>query len=177
MKLNIGCGTDIKKGWVNCDNGHDLPEGVMRVDASEPLPWPSNSFETILASHVIEHIVNYGDTILECHRVLKPGGILIVKTPFGINSDAFHVRYLWPESLKIFWQSNEGAGNLIFTDKRQKFQLQKLIVKRSFWLSWHLRHYLNIGFLEGRTWKFPVGKRVEIIWVLRKVQPKSRVAK
>ncbi len=42
---------------------------------------PSNSFDLILCSEVVEHIRDSQTAIKEMHRLLKPGGILILSTP------------------------------------------------------------------------------------------------
>lgn len=42
---------------------------------------PSHSFDLILCTEVIEHIDDSKSALREMHRLLKPGGILIVSTP------------------------------------------------------------------------------------------------
>ena len=49
---------------------------------SQPLPFPSESMDTALFCEVIEHLImDPVAALLELHRVLKPGGQLIVSTP------------------------------------------------------------------------------------------------
>ena len=52
--------------------------------------------------------------------------------------------------------------------KKRLFRMRSVRTRRSFWFSWHLQHYLGLRFLVGRRWDFPMGKKVEIIWVLEK---------
>lgn len=52
---------------------------------------------------------------------------------------------------------------------RKLFDLEKLEVRRIFWFQWHLKRYLRIGYFVGRRYRFPFGKKAEIVWVLRKV--------
>lgn len=56
-----------------------------RVDMTKPLPYENDSFEGILCSEGIEHIDNQIDLLNEFHRILKPGGILVVTTPNLLN--------------------------------------------------------------------------------------------
>lgn len=42
---------------------------------------PASSFDFILCSEVIEHIPDSGRAIFAMHRLLKPGGILVLSTP------------------------------------------------------------------------------------------------
>lgn len=56
---------------------------VMKVDVKiEPLPYPSNTFDTVLCTEVLEHLrINPLYTFHEMQRVLKPGGRVILSTP------------------------------------------------------------------------------------------------
>lgn len=47
------------------------------------IPYPDEAFDFVIANHVLEHV---GDDVLalaELRRVLKPGGIAILQTPFS----------------------------------------------------------------------------------------------
>lgn len=83
MKLNLGCGKDIRKGYVNVDLHNDV--GVdKQCDLSKfPWPWPDGSAEEIMMLDFLEHFP-YRDTdefIVECWRVLKPYGKLVIQVP------------------------------------------------------------------------------------------------
>jgi len=41
------------------------------------LPFADDSFDVILVAHVIEHMADPEQTLVELYRVLKPGGVLI----------------------------------------------------------------------------------------------------
>jgi len=45
------------------------------------LPYPSETYDLVLASHVIEHIPNPSQIVSEMGRVLKENGVLIIGTP------------------------------------------------------------------------------------------------
>jgi len=67
--------------------------GVLRGDATR-LPFPDNTFDSVVTSEVLEHIQNDVVAISELHRVLKPGGTLGVTVPTW-----------WPE--KINWMLSD----------------------------------------------------------------------
>ncbi|MDD5213793.1 MAG: class I SAM-dependent methyltransferase [Candidatus Gracilibacteria bacterium] len=46
-----------------------------------PYPFEDNSFDFILFSHVLEHLYSPVLALTECHRILKPGGILLLGVP------------------------------------------------------------------------------------------------
>jgi ubiquinone/menaquinone biosynthesis C-methylase UbiE len=48
---------------------------VVQVDVQE-IPFPDNSFDVVIANHVLHHIPNIPTAITEMHRVLRPGGTL-----------------------------------------------------------------------------------------------------
>lgn len=85
VKLNIGCGTDYKEGWINIDNNSD--KNIERLDLNwnlqYPLPFPEESVDFIFNEHFMEHLtveegINANRDFL---RVLKKGGVLRIATP------------------------------------------------------------------------------------------------
>jgi predicted SAM-dependent methyltransferase len=85
VKLNIGCGTDYKKGWINIDNNSDnnIEKLDLNWDLRNPLPFPDNSIDFIFNEHFIEHLtVEEGQIVIkDFMRVLKPGGVFRIATP------------------------------------------------------------------------------------------------
>lgn len=81
MKLHLGCGKNIKDGYINIDKFYK-DERVLNYDISN-LPYENNSVDEILTEHVIEHIPFKDEKMFwdECFRVLKPGGILQTECP------------------------------------------------------------------------------------------------
>jgi SAM-dependent methyltransferase len=57
--------------------GYDVEQG----DATQTLPFEADSFDLVAALDLIEH--NEDDTaiLLECHRLLKPGGHIVITVP------------------------------------------------------------------------------------------------
>ncbi len=56
--------------------------GLKIVDGVLPNPaLPSENFDAVVMLHVIEHMPDPSENLREIHRVLKPGGVLVVETP------------------------------------------------------------------------------------------------
>jgi len=79
-KLNVGCGRDIKKGWINLDMVKS--EGVDIVHHLEKFPYPfkDNTFDEILAEQIIEHLNNPEYFVRELWRISKPGAKIKIGT-------------------------------------------------------------------------------------------------
>ncbi len=70
MRLNLGCGNDIKPNYINVDiiksEGVDLIQNLEKY----PYSFKDNSFDLIEAHQVIEHLTDLANTIKELHRIL-----------------------------------------------------------------------------------------------------------
>ena len=61
--------------------------------SSETTGFPDNHFDIVTARHTLHHHPNIAKTMLELHRILKPGGRLIIVdeiTPDSIVDDWYH---------------------------------------------------------------------------------------
>jgi SAM-dependent methyltransferase len=95
--------------------GHRKEEGITTVNIEQPcdivhdldkLPYP---FEDCFADgirmrHTLEHLREPKDVIMECCRILKPGGILDVAVPYGPTAakNPSHRYDFYPEWFKEF---------------------------------------------------------------------------
>ena len=89
-RLNLGCGRQIKKGFVNLD--FIRGEGVDVVHDLNKFPYPfrDDDFDYVYADNVLEHLADVPRAMMELHRILKPSGILRVIVPHFTAAGAFH---------------------------------------------------------------------------------------
>jgi predicted SAM-dependent methyltransferase len=82
LRLNVGSGRVKKPGYLNVDVDPSVrPDVVLTLDS--PLPFAAASFESVEAYHVIEHVYPWQalDLLTEFHRILKPGGKIVLECP------------------------------------------------------------------------------------------------
>ena len=110
-RVHLGCGTDIRPGWINVDR-QKLPgvDVVADLDACarRRLPFPDDSVAEFLASHVLEHLRDPLSLMQELHRIAQPGAIAVFRVPYGSSDDAdedpTHVRRFFLHSFYYFCQ-------------------------------------------------------------------------
>ena len=77
--------TKLKHFGVDyCKPEGEVPPGFVLSIAdlnSEPIPFESDMFDLVVASHIIEHLSNPVDFFIECVRVCKPSGIVYFEAP------------------------------------------------------------------------------------------------
>ena len=132
-KLNIGCGRDIKKDYVNLDGAR--LKGVDVVHDLNKYPWPfsSNYFDEVYGRDVIEHLDDLVKAMKEIHRICKNGAKVRLIVPYWHSSAAFypnHNYFFNIDSLKLFTEKNRTY------DAYYGFEIEKikLIPSRIGWL-------------------------------------------
>ena len=84
MMLNLGCGKDIKKGFVNIDSfEHSNHKLDIKTDLAKKIPVTSNSADFAYSAHFLEHLdwIKADFFLKEVLRVLKKGGKLRILVP------------------------------------------------------------------------------------------------
>lgn len=111
--LDIGCGTkpydiyfkDFKK--INCDI--DPGRGLIDIIcAASFLPFPNESFSSVLCTEVLEHVPDPNKAVNSIHRVLKRGGRALVTVPCWWPAHELPFDYYrYPEhGLRLLFESN-----------------------------------------------------------------------
>ncbi len=67
--------------YVRCDLYPSDPS-IEPVDMLD-MPFDDETFDFLIANHVLEHVDDDGLALREIHRVLKPGGQAVVQTPYS----------------------------------------------------------------------------------------------
>ncbi|MEJ5244460.1 MAG: glycosyltransferase [Bacteroidota bacterium] len=120
--LNLGCGKDIRNGFINIDLFSDDPS-VVYGDVRK-LELPDNSADLILASDILEHF-SHRETqniLNEWARVLKPGGELIIRCPSLRLQVNAYVNGVWNADVASYMifggQTNPGDYHCVAFDEQ-----------------------------------------------------------
>ena len=105
--LDVGCGRGVTLQSLAGDGfethgfevSDDAIEGLdnriqTRVGASlSDVRYSANFFDEVIVWHVLEHVPEPAATLREIHRILKPGGIVVVAVP---NFSSLQARFFGP---------------------------------------------------------------------------------
>jgi SAM-dependent methyltransferase len=111
--LDLGCGrTKQYPGNIGMDCKPSPAVDVV-ADLRHGVPAETGSADTVFAVHVLEHLVDFLPLVDECHRVLRPDGVLHVISPWWryVNAvaDPTHVRYLDVQTIKGICDRRDGS--------------------------------------------------------------------
>jgi SAM-dependent methyltransferase len=102
--LNLGCGRRFHPEWENVDFFFVAP-GVRAYDLRKGVPYPDATFDAVYHSHILEHFSKKAALVFlrECHRVLRPGGVIRVAVP--------DLEKIARSYLEAFEKASQGAAS------------------------------------------------------------------
>lgn len=129
--LDVGCGTRKLAGALGMDI-ISLPtvDVVHNVDKA-PWPFGDNTFDLVFLNHCLEHVVDVISTLDEIHRILKPGGHVVIQVPYFRCVDAFN-----DPTHKHFFTSLTLDYTVEGTHLSNYHYGKKLFSKKGFWFGW-----------------------------------------
>lgn len=105
--LDVGCGRGVLLGSL-ADRGHEVHgfeisetavagvderANIRIADDLSQAKYESGYFDQVIIWHVLEHLPNPRQTLMEIRRILKPGGRIVVAVP---NFSSFQARWAGP---------------------------------------------------------------------------------
>jgi SAM-dependent methyltransferase len=113
--LDVGCGDRPYRGLFPGAVGFDVP-GNPHADlhgSLESIPVEDESFDVVLCLQVLEHVPDPAAAVRELHRVVRPGGRVLLSThgvyPFHPNPDDLW-RWTHQGLERVFLESGEWAS-------------------------------------------------------------------
>jgi SAM-dependent methyltransferase len=147
--LDVGCGINKFPGAIGIDRLAATRADVLCELDHFPYPFRDASFDQVRAIHVIEHVSDVIRSMEEFHRLLRPGGRLLLSTPhytdFSSFCDPTHRWHLNSFSFRYFGPDDAGFGYYSRCKFREISVRLKLL---AFW------RWLGFEFLVNRSVRF-----------------------
>lgn len=195
--INVGCGMNILPGAINIDNSpsvriakHKLLRKLIRPfmnksqseyldfairnniiqGDAKSLPCMDNSIDVIYTSHMIEHLdlPTMNTFVSECHRCLKPGGILRIVTP---DLDILFDHYLKTKDAIDFAQRStfyRSSGRQLKERLRVAIsgdREHKIIYNKETLSDYLVKHnFVNVECLPAGQTNIPFETGIDLYW-------------
>jgi len=135
MKVNIGCGTDYREGWINTDI-RPLPKLEIIMDLEGGIPIRTNTATHIELKDILEHCTYHkAEQILnEVTRIAKRGATIYIQCPdmeVIARKVILNPQNTWRELSYWTYGAQDYPENLHKTGFRQR-DLLDLMLKRGF---------------------------------------------
>jgi SAM-dependent methyltransferase len=155
-KVNLGCGRDLRPGFLNVDLRGE-PDVVCDFD-KRPWPLPAAAFDHAVALDVIEHVADLTFFMEELHRILAPGGTAEITTPHFSCANSFidptHRHHLSYFSLDYF----TDASKYSFYSSARFELVERILVFRprlpDRWIGRLARRWPDV-YEQRWAWMFP----------------------
>jgi len=114
--LDIGCGANkASRDYIGVDRL--ALQGVDVVcDLERSLPFATSSIDSIVTRHTLEHIHDLEGILREFHRIVKPGGSVLITVPHFSNtlgfSDYTHKRFFGYYTFDYFSRTSDPHWNV-----------------------------------------------------------------
>lgn len=157
---DLGCGEMPYKNWLlnyahtytGVDWGsslHELKADVL-ADLNETLPIESEVADTVISLSVMEHLREPQVFLSEAHRILKPGGAMILQVPF----------MWWVHEAPYDYYRYTRYGLQYLFDKTGFVDVQ-VYPQTGFWTMWTLKfNYQSRRLIRG---PWPIRKAMALL--------------
>lgn len=83
--MNLGCGGNYLKGWINLDIREDIKADKIHNLEEYPYPFKKNQFNEILVKMVLEHVKDPIKMLNELTRISKNRGRIKIIVPHATS--------------------------------------------------------------------------------------------
>jgi MoaA/NifB/PqqE/SkfB family radical SAM enzyme/SAM-dependent methyltransferase len=167
--LDVGCSYGYFIGYLKRNTDWDVygcepdqkaadlarSQGLqVTVSTLEEAGYPSNYFDMVYMSHVLEHVLEPLKAVQEVYRILRPGGILLTENPdFGSKTRPFFGPYWWgyhlPRHLTHF--THKAMTDML---TRSGFQVERIKpCLRPGPIAWSFQNMLKDKGYSSLIWK------------------------
>jgi SAM-dependent methyltransferase len=160
--LDVGCGIKKAERAIGIDRNPASAADVLCDLDRFPYPFADSSFDSLQATHVIEHVSDVIRTMEEFHRLVREGGRVRIVTPhytdFSSFCDPTHRWHLNSFSFRYFGENHGGFG--YYSPAR----FREISVRLRLLAFWRL---LGFEFLVNRSRRFRLFWEHYLCYVVR----------
>ena len=153
--LDVGCGINKRPGAIGIDRNPASRADVLCDLNNLPYPFKENSFDRVLAIHVIEHVDDVIASMEEFHRLVRAGGTVRIETPhytdFSSFCDPTHRSHLNSFSFRYFGPDHGGFG---YYSKARFRQISVYVKLLAFWRWLGFEFLVNYFPRYRRFWEY-----------------------
>ena len=137
MKINVGCGQDLRDGFINVDKNPDLVSRgavLCDVDAGHLSHFPQEQFTHVVCKGCLNEFQTDVVSIMQqFHGLLVPDGILeiwvaVVDNGLGAFRDPLARRYLHSDWSEYFFRGGRWQNSGIGFGFHGEFEQQENVV-------------------------------------------------
>jgi 2-polyprenyl-3-methyl-5-hydroxy-6-metoxy-1,4-benzoquinol methylase len=132
-------------------------KGVSFIDSIQEIK--DNSFDVITMWHVLEHVPDVNEQIMELKRILKPDGVIVIAVPNFKSYDAKYYGAYWAayDVPRHLWHFSKTAINKLFAGENMELVKVEPMKFDSFYVSLLSEKYKTgeMSFIKG----FMIGLR------------------
>jgi SAM-dependent methyltransferase len=158
MKINMGAGGDIRKGYIN----HDIVklQGIDVVHDLNVYPWPwgDASADEVVAKDLLEHLDDFMAAMEEVYRILAPGGTLKITVPYwnsvSCHGDPTHRRGFHELTFRFFDPESP------LCKERHYYSTARFMIEKEFFIISPFAPYFQLPGLRLVKIKGRIAKRI-----------------
>lgn len=183
IKVNLGCGRKPLPGYINIDKFRWPGVDVICDIDKEPLPgFLDGAIDEVRADHALEHFADLHRAMKEIHRVLRVGGLLRLRVPYGLSSlyDPYH-RFVFDETTLDYFADRKRIHDTCLQIEQPTgwFHIDYFHINRGFRIGhgipfrWHLSKYIPNASRwfngDSRDMDWHIGWKREIVAIMRRL--------
>ncbi len=139
-KCNLGCGDDVREGWVNVDRSARPGVGVLADLSHFPYPFRESVFDHLEARHILEHLPDVIRAVEEFHRICKPNASMYIEVPYWNSEDAHtdptHLHFFSQRSFDYFSEGGRWSAFNYYSTARVRIEAIDYRMNPSPYLTW-----------------------------------------
>lgn len=151
LKLNLGCGSEKREGWINVDIRKDCNPDIV-LDLNKKLPFKRNSIMKVYAKMILEHLDNPNEFLKELIRICENKAEIEIIVPhafsYASHTDFTHKSFYTENSFDLEMLKTIGISELKLVNQEFLYfnKWKRFIPFKNFFKIWFNGIYDDLYF-------------------------------